>query len=153
MKQQIQDFLKKEYPDIEFDVFYPPEGFGDYSTNIAFLLVHPVRGREGSQRVSASNGTKKRDKNPQKVAEEVARKLRSEFAGEFEKVEAAKNGFVNFYLSKEYLLNQLEEFLNDKIEFPKIKKQKINLEFVSANPTGPLTLGNGYVMFTATRMP
>ena len=123
MKQELANFLKKEYLGINFDVSYPPEGFGDYSTNAAFLLA------------------KEQKENPQKIAEEVIGKLEKKFK-EFEKIEIAKNGFINFYLSKEHLLKHLERFLKNKIEFPKTKKQKINLEFVSANPTGPLTLGN-----------
>ena len=124
MKQKIYEFLKKQYPEADSDVSYPPEGLGDHSTNIAFLLA------------------KRRKENPKKVAEEIIEKLNKEFKDEFEKIEMARAGFINFYLSKEYLLGRLEQFLNNKIEFPKTKKQKINLEFVSANPTGPLTLGN-----------
>ncbi len=124
MKQQIQGFLKKEYPSINFNIFYPPEGLGDYSTNAAFLLV------------------KGKKENPQKIAESLVEKLKKEFKKEFEKIEIAKNGFINFYLSKDYLLSQLGEFLKNKIEFPKANNKKINIEFVSANPTGPLTLGN-----------
>ncbi len=124
MKQQIYEFLKKLYPKAGFDTSYPPEGFGDYSTNIAFLLA------------------KEKGENPQKIAEETTGKLKDKFADEFEKIEIAKNGFINFHLSRDYLLKQLGEFLKSKIKFPKTEKQKINLEFVSANPTGPLTLGN-----------
>lgn len=123
MKYRITEFLKKEYPDIDFDVSYPPEGLGDYSTNISFLLA------------------KKRKENPKKIAEEVIGKLEKKFK-EFEKIEAVGGGFINFYLSQNYLLERLDKFLKDKIEFPKVKSQKINLEFVSANPTGPLTVGN-----------
>ena len=124
MKQQLQDFFKKEYPDVGFDVSYPPEGLGDYSTNLAFLLA------------------KEKKENPQKVAEEIIEKLKKEFKDEFEKIEVAGNGFLNFYLSHGYLLEKLDDFLKDKIKFPKIENKKINIEFVSANPTGPLTLGN-----------
>ena len=103
---------------------HPPEGFGDYSTNLVFMLA------------------KEKKENPGKTASAIIENLKKEFKDEFEKIEIAKNGFVNFYLAKDFLLNKLEEFLSDKIEFPKIKKQKINLEFISANPTGPFTLGN-----------
>ncbi len=124
MKEQIFNFLKEEYPDLNFEVSYPPEGFGDYSTNLAFLLV------------------KSRNLEISAAAQEVIKKLKLRFPKEFEKIEVAKNGFVNLYLSGDYLRNQLNLFLSEKIEFPKTESKKINLEFVSANPTGPLTLGN-----------
>ena len=137
MKQKIKEFLQKEYPDVDFDVFYPPrsagqlgrsasrpEGLGDYSTNIAFLLA------------------KQKKENPQKIAEQIVEKIKNGFKDEFEKIEIAGNGFINFYLSREYLLEKLNDFLKNKIDFPKVESLKINLEFVSANPTGPLTVGN-----------
>ncbi|MFN7088897.1 MAG: arginine--tRNA ligase, partial [Candidatus Paceibacteria bacterium] len=126
MKVQIQEFLRKEYPGLDFDVFYPPPGFGDYSTNIPFLL------------------TKSRNTEIAAPAEEVVEKLKKKFRKEFEKIEMAKNGFINLYLSKGYLLKWLTEIYKRGVIFkpPKVEKLKINLEFVSANPTGPLTLGN-----------
>lgn len=126
MKYKIHNFLKQQYPSIDFDVSYPPDGFGDYSTNIVFLLA------------------KERGEPPHKIAEEIIESLKKEFSREFEKIETAKNGFVNFYLSREYLLERLKGILSDtdtRIQTDDADK-KINLEFVSANPTGPLTLGN-----------
>jgi arginyl-tRNA synthetase len=130
MKYQIHNFLKKEYPDVNFDVSYPPEGLGDYSTNIAFLLA------------------KEKKEDPQKIAGKIIEKISTHGESvvgrknEFEKIEIARNGFINFYLSRDYLLEHLKDFLKDKIKFPKPASEKINIEFVSANPTGPLTLGN-----------
>jgi len=62
---------------------------------------------------------------------------------DFERIEA-KNGFINFYLSKKYLYSQIKELLKEK-GFPLDlgKGKKVQVEFISANPTGPLTLGNG----------
>src|SRR3989344_1392961 len=63
----------------------------------------------------------------------------------FEKVEAI-GGFINFFISKEYLQKQVGEILKQKEKFGSLKiggKTKVNVEFISANPTGPLTLGNG----------
>ncbi len=47
------------------------------------------------------------------------------------------SGFINFFLSKDYLVRHLEDKVKDIG-----KGKKINVEFISANPTGPLTLGN-----------
>ena len=90
--------------------------FGDYSTNAAMLLK----------------------KNPQ----EIANVIKSDF---LEKIEV-KNGFINFFIAKEYLQKQVSEILKQGQSFGKLRTgcgQKINVEFISANPTGPLTLGNG----------
>lgn len=90
--------------------------FGDYATNAAMILK----------------------KNPA----EIAAALKSEA---FERIEV-KNGFINFFLSADYLREQVAEILKngEKYGNQKIGKgQRVNVEFISANPTGPLTLGNG----------
>lgn len=63
----------------------------------------------------------------------------------FSKVEATGN-FINLWLSGEFLSDNLENILEKENNFganDRLKNQKILLEFVSANPTGPLTIGNG----------
>ena len=89
MKQRICGFLKEQYPGVDFDVSYPPEGLGDYSTNIAFLLA------------------KEKKRNPKEIAADIIEKLEKNFKDEFEKIEIARDGFINFYLSKEHLLKSL----------------------------------------------
>lgn len=112
MKEQIHNFLKKEYHGIAFDVSYPPDGFGDYSTNIVFLLA------------------KKTGESPEKLALSVVEGLKNEFGKEFEKIEIAKNGFINFYLSKEYIQNNLSEAL----KFPNIgQKKTVIIEYSQPN--------------------
>lgn len=118
MKTQIQEFLEKEYPGVNFSVFYPPDGFGDYSTNIAFLLG------------------KERKENPGKIAEEVIDKLKEEFTVEFEKIEVANDGFINFYLSKDFLIKQLKKISADKkYGFNETMKGKtVMIEYTDPNP-------------------
>ena len=63
----------------------------------------------------------------------------------FEKVEKAGPGFINFYLSKKALQEELNEILKEGDDYGKLnigKDKKIQVEFISANPTGPLTVGN-----------
>jgi len=63
----------------------------------------------------------------------------------FEKVEKAGPGFINFYLSKKALEKELKKILEEKDNYGKSdigKNKKIQVEFISANPTGPLTVGN-----------
>ena len=62
-----------------------------------------------------------------------------------EKITATDPGFINFKISKKYYYSVLKEILN-KNDFGKSSSRKnknANVEFVSANPTGPLTIGHG----------
>ncbi|MDG2287287.1 MAG: arginine--tRNA ligase [Candidatus Marinimicrobia bacterium] len=101
------------------------EGFGDYSSNIALIL------------------SKKIGKNPMEVAEKIVA-----FHTENEKlfsVSATKPGFVNFHVSIDYYLDIINNILNEGTNFGKPAKRdkSANVEFVSSNPTGPLTAGHG----------
>ncbi|MEO0233344.1 MAG: arginine--tRNA ligase [candidate division WOR-3 bacterium] len=86
--------------------------------------------------------SKKRKENPEKIFEEIKEVLekKKEF---FEKIEYI-NGFLNIKLSYDILIENLKEILREKENFGKINigNKKINLEFVSANPTGPLNIAN-----------
>ncbi|MDP2587106.1 MAG: arginine--tRNA ligase, partial [Candidatus Komeilibacteria bacterium] len=62
------------------------------------------------------------------------------------KIEAIKPGFINFYLNPVFLSAQVESILKFKGDYGRSdvgRGEKIQLEFISANPTGPLTVGNG----------
>ena len=101
------------------------EGFGDYSSNIALIL------------------SKKIGKNPMEVAEEiVASHTENE---KLFSVSATKPGFVNFHVSIDYYLDIINNILNEGTNFGKPAKhdKSANVEFVSSNPTGPLTAGHG----------
>jgi arginyl-tRNA synthetase len=118
IKSLIEKAVKSLYrKEVEVKIERPAEmTYGDYATNVAMALK----------------------KNPQEIACAVKSVI-------LEKVEV-KNGFINFFLSKEYLQKQVGKILNQKDKFGQLKigkKQKVNVEFISANPTGPLTLGNG----------
>jgi len=120
IRREITKLIQKatgESPE-KIRVAYPEgEGFGDYTTNIALQLKRP--------------------------ASEITVNLKSDL---FEKVEVAGPGFINFFLAKGYLQKQVGIILKEKESFGELKigrGQKVNVEFISANPTGPLTLGNG----------
>jgi arginyl-tRNA synthetase len=118
IKSLIEKAVKSLYrKEVEVKIERPAEmTYGDYATNVAIVLK----------------------KNPQEIACAVKSVI-------LEKVEV-KNGFINFFLSKEYLQKQVGEILKQKDKFGQLKigkRQKVNVEFISANPTGPLTLGNG----------
>ena len=120
IRQEITKLIHKAtgVPEEEISINSSASGnFGDYSTNVAMRLKKP--------------------------AQEFSQKLGSDL---FEKIEVADPGFINFFLSKEYLQKQVSPILKEKERFGQLKigkSQKINVEFISANPTGPLTLGNG----------
>jgi len=98
--------------------------FGSYSSNAPFLLAKELK------------------QSPESIAKELAGKIASADNGKlFSKVEAV-TGYVNFFIAPSVLAEKVANIATKKYPF-KIKKQKINLEFVSANPTGPLTMANG----------
>ncbi|OGG87358.1 arginine--tRNA ligase [Candidatus Kuenenbacteria bacterium RIFCSPHIGHO2_02_FULL_39_13] len=142
IKQEINQVLKKKYKleNIKFQVAYPLQSeLGDYACNVAMVLA------------------KKFKKNPLEIGQDIAGELDTPSLtlplskGErknklFEKIEAAKPGFINFYLSEKTLKKTLGEILKKKDKYGEVKadkKLKIQVEFISANPTGPLTLANG----------
>ena len=138
MKQLIKEIIQKTIKslynvEIEPQIQLPKEeSYGDFASNVAFILSKTLK------------------QKPQDIAITIADNLKN--LPYFEKVEAL-NGFVNMKLSSAFYEELLFEFLENPINYIKddaifeafgIKKEdKINLEYVSANPTGPLHLGHG----------
>ena len=133
MKQEIRESVKqaitKLYPDaaVDFSVDYAPENTGaDFASNAALVLA------------------KKIGQKPMEIAGEISKAI-----GEIRKIGEigiAAPGFINFRCSLKYWHTVLAGILKDgqKYGSSKIGKgKKINLESVSANPTGPLTVGHG----------
>ncbi len=101
------------------------EQHGDFACNIAMLLAKSLR------------------MPPRKIAEAIAEGI--ETGGEIEKVEVAGAGFINFYLSNSRLYDVIREIEEKGSDYGKIemgKGKKVMVEFVSANPTGPMHMGN-----------
>jgi arginyl-tRNA synthetase len=104
----------------------PRESFGDWASNIAFLLAKEAR------------------KSPLEIADILIEEIESSFW--VEKIEVGGKGFINFYLSASYIYQELKEILEKGKEYGSVnlgKGLKIQVEFVSANPVGPLHLGHG----------
>ena len=125
IKNKLRKIIKS---DIEIDVIASEkEDFGHYSTNAAFKLAPILK------------------KKPLEIANELAEKLKGT-SDMFSRVEAVTPGFMNFWLAPEFLQSETRNILTKNQE-SRIKNQnrklKINVEFVSANPTGPLTMANG----------
>lgn len=135
ISQKIKKAIKQLYGiEAEVMVESPKEkAFGDYSTGAAMKIA------------------KQLGKNPQDIAKEIIDKIKSEKdeSEEFSEISQV-NGFINFKLSQKFLENKLSEILEKKSEFgdSKIgKNQKVQLEFISANPTGPLVMVSGRLGF------
>ena len=81
-------------------------------------------------------------KNPLVIAEELVNAMAKEA---FEKVEVVRPGFINFFMKSESLSDVISKILKEENHFGDSeygKHQRINVEFVSANPTGDLHLGH-----------
>ncbi len=101
--------------------------FGDYSTNTAMQISKTLK------------------KDPMEISKIINNRLSIINPKFLEKIEIAKPGFINFFISKEFLQNQVLDILKKEEKFSDLalgRKKKIQIEFISANPTGPLTIGN-----------
>ncbi len=142
LKKEIQKILKTALEDLKkervlvFDklenvqVEYPREKeHGDYATNIALILA------------------KKTEKDPIKIANLIVNQINKKITKNlFEKIEIKQPGFINFFISQEYLQKLLKEIIKKDQNFGRLKigrGVKTNVEFISANPTGELHVGNG----------
>ena len=107
------------------------EQFGEYTSNVALML------------------SKLAGKSPMEIAGAIESQISNLESGEgekvFEKVEVVNPGHLNFYLSQKTLADGVVEILKKGNNFGTSdlgKGVKVNNEFISANPTGPLHLGN-----------
>ena len=99
---------------------------GDFASNLAMRLAKPAR------------------KSPRDIAASIVAALGE--SAEIEKTEIAGPGFINFYLSPAAFHAELESILTASDNYgrqPPKEHPKVLLEFISANPTGPLHVGHG----------
>ncbi|WP_022669953.1 arginine--tRNA ligase [Hippea alviniae] len=126
ISQILDDFLRNKGVKVEYVVEYPKsEKFGDYATNIAMALASVFK------------------KNPKNIAKEII-----DFIGcneLFEKIEIAGAGFINFFINRDAFLKELKVIYEKRDDYfrPSVEKRYVQVEFVSANPTGPLHIGHG----------
>mgnify|MGYP000946526478 CR=1 FL=1 len=139
VREEIRNAVRKsigkavssgEIPEVEIsDIFVetPREKeHGDFSTNAAMQITKQAR------------------KAPRQIAEIIIKNL--DLEGTYiDRVECAGPGFINFYLKNDWLYDTLKAIQQYKENYGRInigKGQKVMVEFVSANPTGPLHMGN-----------
>ena len=119
------DFELEALPEIQLEIPREKE-HGDYSTNIAMQLPRLTK------------------KAPRYIAESIQKHIKTEGIG-VEAVELAGPGFMNFKLDPSWHYEVLKEIENRGTDYGKTQKNEgktYNLEFVSANPTGPMHMGN-----------
>ena len=132
IKDNIISALEPYNIEITLDDFSlsPPkqESFGDLSSNIALLI------------------SKQMKENPLGVAEKIKAELLNKNIKNIDAITVTPPGFINFVIKQNFYQNNLKSIIQDKDDFGKDFKGKdksANVEFVSANPTGPLTVGHG----------
>ena len=127
--KQITDTLKKQGINVSqpIEIEVPTqESFGDLATPVAMTLAQQLK------------------KPPRKIAEDIVSSFQD--MSMFERIDIAGPGFINFTLSKDYIVSEIRNLLEQKKDYLRVnigKGRKIQIEFVSANPTGPLHLGHG----------
>lgn len=140
MKKQLRQRIEKalntcyergllnsgEIPDFTLEVPARAE-HGDYATNLALMLAKPER------------------RSPRQIAEVLVEVLSAE-TGAWERLEIAGPGFINFFLSNRSWCGVLDEIVRQGDGYGETAYgagRRIQVEFVSANPTGPLHIGHG----------
>ncbi len=136
IKQLVRDALEKAKNGGELSLKDEPEiviekpkdqNMGDFSTNLAMTLAKAER------------------KNPKAIAEALCKYLKNG-AGQVAEVAMAGPGFINLKMSPLFFLQRLLKVAERDADYGSCtigKGQKILVEFVSANPTGPLHVGHG----------
>jgi arginyl-tRNA synthetase len=106
----------------------PKPDFGDYSTNAAMLLA-PALGEQ-----------------PRTIAERLGEALGDRLGGAVERVEVAGPGFLNLFMADAWYLGTIAGLVAAGERYGEgepATRERINVEFVSANPTGPVTVAVG----------
>ncbi len=132
LKEKIRQAIEKsKFPldtSLQLHLTVPKQKeHGDLTTNVALLLASLI------------------NKNPRTIAEKIVTSLNLDKKW-ISKTDIAGPGFINFTFSNNYLFSFLEKILHQNNTFGQSslgKGKKVQVEFVSANPTGPLTIGHG----------
>ncbi len=134
MKNALSSALKEiittlNYPETKIIVQLPKNpDHGDFATNIALQLG----GQLGE--------------NPRDIAQILADRLKSEYSELVDSTDIAGPGFINISINKNAIVSQLHTVLSLNKDYGKSnfgQGKTAQVEFVSANPTGPLTVGHG----------
>jgi arginyl-tRNA synthetase len=128
LKNKFDEYIKKNFGEVSYQLLINTDShkkdFGDLNSNVAMQLAKNLK------------------KNPRALAEEISNNFKNEFIA---KIEIAGPGFLNIFLTNDAYTELAKKILQEKADVFKhaIKPENISLEFVSANPTGPLHIGHG----------
>ena len=130
LSESISQALRKlSFPKKDYSLAPPKNSdFGDLSSNIALLLPRDL------------------NRKPMDIARIIADELRSTLPENITNVTISEPGFLNFEISNKFFQSQILNILKDNDNYGKGSigdGKTANVEFVSANPTGPLTVGHG----------
>ncbi len=117
-------FPTAEIPEVMLEI-PPQKEYGDFATNFAMQSARIFH------------------MPPRKIAEELIKQIGTAY---LDKVEIAGPGFINFYLRPDIIYKELADVIKEGPSYgrlPSDGKSKIQVEYVSANPTGPLHVGHG----------
>lgn len=116
--------LPSEMKGLDVKIEYPrDQKFGDYATPFALESAKVIK------------------RSPMEIGSVIAPYIDED--PRIDTVEVVKPGFINMFISNEFLFSTMKEIIHSGPEFGKVKKEKpmrVNIEFVSANPTGPLNI-------------
>ncbi|MEC9377073.1 MAG: arginine--tRNA ligase [Candidatus Neomarinimicrobiota bacterium] len=134
LKHRITESILSSLTSLDFpkkDFLLTPSNnpeFGDLSSNIALLLTNELKIK------------------PLEIAQTLANELSKNPLDEIKSISVTAPGFINFFIFESFYQSKIESILKEKESFGKTTANKgktANVEFVSANPTGPLTVGHG----------
>ncbi len=139
MKSRLKDLVADAIAKLQADDMLPTElapviqiertrdsNYGDFASNIAMMLAKPARAK------------------PRELAEKIVAAIPA--SHEVEKIEIAGPGFINFFLKPDAVTAVIPAILEAGEAFGRStvgNDKKVQVEFVSANPTGPLHVGHG----------
>lgn len=133
IKQALKDLNLKRLPDRDLCLSPPKDSrFGDLSINVALRLSSLIR------------------KSPAEIAADIASAIKKHLqncasADYVKEIKVENSGFINFYLNNNYFYTQLKNIITEGKDFAKVnlgKNKRVLIEFVSANPTGPLSVAH-----------
>ncbi len=129
VESMVREAIGRAFPEVDMPAFLveapKADAHGDFSTNAAMLLTKPLR------------------RSPRDIAAAIIENMpENELVC---RTEVAGPGFINFYLKPDWIygtLQDIEEKGEDYGRVPDGNGKKVMVEFVSANPTGPMHMGN-----------